>query len=97
MVATWPVTMSESLGGFGLALVFAVTVSIPIALIPTLDRALMPWIIAGQAFPKEAYRRCSPFGSDTRCFRKPCSVGVQVCSRWRTSMIGEKRAKAEAG
>lgn len=48
------VTMLESLGGFGLALVFAVIVSVPIALIPTLDRALMPWIIAGQAFPKEA-------------------------------------------
>lgn len=48
------VTMFESLGGFGLALVFAVIVSVPIALIPTLDRAFTPWIIAGQAFPKEA-------------------------------------------
>jgi NitT/TauT family transport system permease protein len=48
------VTTIESLGGFVLALLVAVIVSVPIALVPVLDRALTPWIVAGQAFPKEA-------------------------------------------
>lgn len=48
------VTIYETLGGFALSIVFGIPIAIALVASRTLDRALMPWLILSQTFPKVA-------------------------------------------
>lgn len=50
---TW-ITTAESLGGFLIGLVAALVVGLLTVVFPLFERAMTPWVIAGQSFPKEA-------------------------------------------
>src|SRR5579871_6769994 len=46
------VTTEETLGGFALSIVLGVPIAIVLVASRTLDRALMPWLVLSQTFPK---------------------------------------------
>src|SRR5262249_27405302 len=48
------ITLYETLGGFILSLVIALPLAVPIVSSSLLGRALMPWLILSQTFPKVA-------------------------------------------
>lgn len=48
------VTTEETLGGFALSLALGVPIAIALVASRTLDRALMPWLVLSQTFPKIA-------------------------------------------
>lgn len=48
------VTVLETIGGFALSIVLGVPIAIALVASRTLDRALMPWLILSQTFPKVA-------------------------------------------
>ena len=48
------VTTGETLGGFALSIVLGIPIAIALVGSRTLDRALMPWLILSQTFPKVA-------------------------------------------
>ena len=48
------VTTNETLGGFALSIILGVPIAIALVASRTLDRALMPWLILSQTFPKVA-------------------------------------------
>lgn len=50
---TW-ITAYEAFGGFALSVVLGISLAIAIVASPVLDRALMPWLILSQTFPKVA-------------------------------------------
>ncbi len=45
------ITLSSSLLGFGLGTLLGIALAIGIVYVTTLDRSLMPWIIASQTIP----------------------------------------------
>jgi NitT/TauT family transport system permease protein len=48
------VTTGETLGGFALSIALGIPIAIALVASRTLDRALMPWLILSQTFPKVA-------------------------------------------
>ena len=48
------ITTYETLGGFALSIAVGIPLAIVIVASPLLDRALMPWLILSQTFPKVA-------------------------------------------
>jgi len=48
------VTIYETLGGFALSILLGIPIAIALVSSRTLDRALMPWLILSQTFPKVA-------------------------------------------
>lgn len=48
------ITTYETLGGFALSIVLGIPIAIALVASRTLDRALMPWLILSQTFPKVA-------------------------------------------
>jgi NitT/TauT family transport system permease protein len=48
------VTLGETLGGFGLAVIFGITLGWVMAVSPLMERALHPFIVASQVVPKVA-------------------------------------------
>lgn len=48
------ITVLETLGGFALSIVLGIPIAIALVASRTLDRALMPWLILSQTFPKVA-------------------------------------------
>lgn len=48
------VTSYETLGGFALSIILGIPIAIALVASRTLDRALMPWLILSQTFPKVA-------------------------------------------
>lgn len=48
------ITIEETLGGFALSIVLGIPIAIVLVASRTLDRALMPWLILSQTFPKIA-------------------------------------------
>lgn len=50
---TW-ITSYETLGGFVLSMIVGIGLAIAIVASPVIDRALMPWLVLSQTFPKVA-------------------------------------------
>jgi NitT/TauT family transport system permease protein len=48
------ITLYETLGGFALSVILGIPIAIALVASRTLDRALMPWLILSQTFPKVA-------------------------------------------
>jgi NitT/TauT family transport system permease protein len=48
------VTIYVTLGGFALSILLGVPIAVALVASPTLDRALMPWLVLSQTFPKVA-------------------------------------------
>ncbi|MGE0716504.1 MAG: ABC transporter permease [Alphaproteobacteria bacterium] len=48
------ITVLETLGGFALSIALGIPIAIALVASRTLDRALMPWLILSQTFPKVA-------------------------------------------
>lgn len=48
------ITSYETLGGFALSIVIGIPLAFAIVASPVIDRALMPWLILSQTFPKVA-------------------------------------------
>lgn len=48
------ITVLETLGGFALSIILGIPIAIALVASRTLDKALMPWLILSQTFPKVA-------------------------------------------